>query len=50
MRTVTYSIRHWTPDETGAGDCFEIIEQECRHAVTGDEYESCGVASFGTVR
>ena len=33
MRTVTYSINHWTPEDTGAGDCFEIIENETRHTV-----------------
>lgn len=49
MRTVTYSINHWTPEDTGAGDCFEIIENETRHTVTGDETESHCVASFGTI-
>lgn len=49
MRTVTWSIHHWTPEETGVGDCFEVIEREVRHTTTGDECESHGVASFGTI-
>lgn len=49
MRTITYHTHHWTPEETGAGDCFEVIEQEIRHTVTGDEYERNSIASFGTI-
>ena len=49
MRTVTYSINHWTDEDTGAGDCFEIMENEVLHATTGDEHSSNGIASFGTL-
>lgn len=48
MRTVTYKINHWTHEDTGAGDCFEVVETFINHAVTGDEYDECGIASFGT--
>ena len=49
MNTVTYQIHHWTHEDTGAGDCFEVVECVTRHVVTGDEHEQCGVASFGTI-
>jgi hypothetical protein len=48
MRTLTYAINHWTDEDTGAGDCFEVIETETRHATTGDEVEHFGIAGFGT--
>lgn len=48
MSTVTYRIHHWTDEDTGCGDCFEVVECVTIHAVTGDEYSECGIASFGS--
>lgn len=48
MRTLTYSIRHWTHEETGAGECFEVIETETRHTTTGDEVELHSLQGFST--
>lgn len=50
MRTVTYQIRHWTDEETGAGDGFTIIEQEVRHATTGDEVEHHDIPGWYATR
>jgi hypothetical protein len=49
MTTVTYHIHHWTDEDTGAGDCFEVVECVTLHVVTGDERDECGIASFGTL-
>lgn len=49
MRTVTYQIQHWTHEDTGSGDCFEVMECETLHIVgSAEEHSAFGIASFGT--
>ncbi len=49
MRTITYSIQHWTDEDTGGnGECYDVVATETRHIITHDESETYSIGSFAT--